>query len=227
MKKKILEKGIDSSKFFMLENWVDTNFIKPVSKKKSLKKLLGFVDEDRIVLYSGNLGEKQGLEILIDVAEKLSRYNHIKIVLCGEGALKPRLQEKMKEMNIENVHFLSLQPYEKLSEFLSIADLHLVLQKKVASDLVMPSKLTTILGVGGVAIVSAMPNTNLFEVISNNEIGIIIDPENPMALFESIIENIDNDNFRIKSNARLYAESNLNRDSILRRFNDLILKMCT
>ena len=227
MKKKIVAKGIDASKFFMLENWVDTNFIKPVSKENSLKKSLGFDEKDRIVLYSGNLGEKQGLEILLEVAKKLSIYDNIKVVLCGEGALKPKLQEKVKEMKIKNVYFLSLQPYEKLSEFLSIADLHLVLQKKAASDLVMPSKLTTILGVGGVAIVSAMPNTNLFEVISEHNIGIIIDPENAVALYESIIKNINNDNLKIKANARSYAESNLNRDNILGRFNDLIIKICS
>jgi len=93
--------------------------------------------------------------------------------------------------------------------------LHLVLQKGGASDLVMPSKLSTILAVGGVAIVSALSGTGLYSYVNDNGIGIIIEPENQEALERGIQQAILTDQEQIKRNARLYAEKYLAIDSNL------------
>src|SRR5690606_22871706 len=63
MKKKILAKGIPESKYIMFPNWVDEQAIKPLPPEQSLRTEWGIPLDDKVVLYSGNLGEKQGLEI--------------------------------------------------------------------------------------------------------------------------------------------------------------------
>jgi colanic acid biosynthesis glycosyl transferase WcaI len=99
-----------------------------------------------------------------------------------------------------------------------MADIHLVLQKGKATDLVMPSKLTNILSVGGTAIISACLNSTLFEIISSNGIGFPIEPENSHALVEAIQSVLLNDDGKISTNARVYAENFLSIDKIMCRY---------
>jgi colanic acid biosynthesis glycosyl transferase WcaI len=218
MKKNLIGKGIDEKKFINLPNWVDLDFVKPLSRQQSLKKELRFSDQDKIVLYSGNLGEKQGLEIIVGVAERLKDRKDINFLLAGEGAAKRKLMEMVDQRKLDNVKFLPLRPYEELNRFLNMADLHLVLQKKGASDLVLPSKLNTILAAGGVPVITAASNTTLFDLAVNRQLGILIEPESEDALYDAIIRNIDKDNSEISLNARQYACENLSISNILKPF---------
>jgi colanic acid biosynthesis glycosyl transferase WcaI len=119
---------------------------------------------------------------------------------------------------LKNFFFLPLQPYEQLSKLLAMADVHLILQKKSASDLVMPSKLTGILACGGLAIVSAVENTSLFDVVKSNNLGIIIEPESVDALEEGINLSLQKGNEDLKKNALIYATKFLEKESILTQF---------
>ena len=82
-----------------------------------------------------------------------------------------------------------------------MADVHLVLQKDGASDLVMPSKLSTILAVGGVAIVTARPGASLFSIIDSNIAGLLIEPDSQSALDAAITYSISNGTKEMKINS--------------------------
>ncbi|HEX8546122.1 MAG TPA: WcaI family glycosyltransferase [Cytophagaceae bacterium] len=224
MKNNILKKGVKESAYFSLPNWVDTDFIKPVDKNNPLKKRLGFAEEDKIVLYSGNIGEKQGLELLIEVAENFKDQPEVFFVFVGEGAYKAKLIEVVTEKNLKNVKFFSLQPYEDLPYLLGLADVHLVLQKKVASDLVLPSKLMSVLSAGGLAIVSATENTTLYNLITNEKMGIIVEPENSTALSKAIEGALFANNETLKANARSFALRDLHIDHILGKLEEFLQK---
>jgi colanic acid biosynthesis glycosyl transferase WcaI len=221
MKKKILNKGFPESKYLNLPNWVDTVFIRPMPVEQSLRSRLGFGAEEKIVLYSGNLGEKQGLEIIIQAAELLKDISNLRIVIAGEGAAKRRLEELTKNKQLKNIYFMSLMPYQDLPAFLNMADIHLVLQKKEASDLVLPSKLCSILSVGGVSVVSALEDTTLYNLVKDNNLGMVIEPESATALANAINELIDSSPIeQIKINARNYALQNLSIGQILGNFEE-------
>jgi colanic acid biosynthesis glycosyl transferase WcaI len=218
MKKRVALKGIPKEKITLLPNWVDTEFIKPGVRNNSLRKEWGFKDDDKIILYSGNIGDKQGLELMIPVAEKLKINKSIFFVFCGEGSAKNRLITLAEEKNLDNIKFYGLQPYEKLDQLLSVADIHLVLQKRAAADLVFPSKLMSILSAGGLAIVSAAQDTNLYDFVSDHNIGLVVSPENENNIAEIILENISKDHSVIKANAREFALTHLNPNNILAKF---------
>jgi colanic acid biosynthesis glycosyl transferase WcaI len=220
MRRKIEAKGVDGKRLLLFPNWVDDNVIKPLSKEQSLRKEFNLPEDAKVVLYSGNLGEKQGLEIIIDVAKQLSHRKDIRFLIVGAGGGRERLVQLANNAHLLNVDFHPLQPYEKLSALLATADVHLVLQKKSASDLVMPSKLTGILSAGGCAIVSAVHGTSLYEVISDNELGILIDPESVDSLKNGIEKALCEDLQVYKTNARQFSKKYLNKDSILRQFNN-------
>jgi colanic acid biosynthesis glycosyl transferase WcaI len=100
-----------------------------------------------------------------------------------------------------------------------MADVHLVLQKGDASDLVMPSKLTTILSVGGLALVTANANTSLGEVMNQHQMGVVIEPENEDTLKDAILRCCSEDYTQERVNARRFAEINLNKDNILKELS--------
>lgn len=218
MRDRIERKGVSPDKLVMLPNWVDTADICPLSVEQSLRKEFDIPLEDKVVLYSGNMGEKQGLDTLIEVAELLREQKNIHFVLVGSGAGKDKLINMVADKQLENVKFFPLQPYDRLSALLAMADVHLVLQKKSASDLVMPSKLTGILAAGGCSIVTATHGTSLYEIVEENNMGILCEPESVQELKMAIEKALYSDTAVVRTNARTYAENYLNKDKILSRF---------
>lgn len=227
MKQKIVDKGISDSHIVLNPNWVDAKVIYPMQKSESLRKELGFKAEDQIVLYSGNLGEKQGLENIIEVAKDSRHIPNRFFVIVGEGGGKGKLIQLAEDANLSNVKFFPLQPYEKLSALLAMADLHLVLQKKAAADLVMPSKLTSILAAGGCALVTAEQGTSLYDTVANYGLGITALPEDLDDLKDKINWAFNNDLNFYKSNARKYATQYLDKENILERFSDTLFSLST
>ncbi|MCE7053698.1 WcaI family glycosyltransferase [Algoriphagus sp. AGSA1] len=224
MERKIASKGIAKEKQWLFPNWVDINFITPLSKEESLRSRFGLDLTDKVILYSGNMGEKQGLEQILDVALKFRQQPDIQFVIVGNGGAKKRLEEAAVKMGLDNVRFFPLQPYEDLSRLLAVADVHLVLQKKEASDLVMPSKLTGILSAGGLALITAVEGTSLYDVVHEHHMGVLIEPGSVEALYEGIVECLHStDSEQIKANAREYALRFLAKDAVLGSFEEKLL----
>jgi colanic acid biosynthesis glycosyl transferase WcaI len=198
-----------------IPNWVDTDIFHPIKEKSMLKSEWGFDPTDKLVLYSGSIGEKQGLESLISIAKKLEWNISIKFIICGNGPYKEKLRQLSEENQLSNMFFMALQPLHIFNNFLNMVDIHLVLQKKMASDLMMPSKLSSIWSTGGLAIVTAEQGSSLRSMINENKMAVVIDCENEALLMDSILDCCENDYNDENLNCRKYAEKFLNKQNIL------------
>ncbi|NTS39544.1 WcaI family glycosyltransferase [Flavisolibacter sp. BT320] len=202
----------------LFPNWVDTKQFYPIAEKALLKKEYGFAPTDKVVLYSGAIGEKQGLEAILHAANALQQHSDLKFVICGSGPYKQKLADLTAELKLANITFLPLQPFESLNRFLNMADVHLVLQKADAADLVMPSKLTTILAIGGMVIATAKEGTSLFEVVTGHDMGLVIEPGDQALLNAAILQTLCEGNEVQKENARKYAQNFIAIDGIFSHF---------
>ena len=218
MIQKIVAKGIPALKCVLFPNWVDRAFIRPLPVSQSLRAEFGLRDTDRVVLYSGSLGEKQGLDIILKVAYHLRHHKDLYFLIVGSGGAEQKLIEQAKAQQLTQVKFSPLQPYEKLSALLATADIHLVLQRQSASDLVLPSKLTGILAAGGFSLVTAVPHTSLYDLVETHQVGIVIEPESADALQTGIERALATDLQPYRDNARHYAQTHLDKDVILKDF---------
>ena len=63
---------------------------------------------DRVVLYSGAIGEKQGLESILYIAESFKDVTDLKFIICGSGPYKRKLEDLKNDLEVDNVIFLSL-----------------------------------------------------------------------------------------------------------------------
>lgn len=168
MRDKLRQKGVKPEKMVVIRNWVDTNDIHPMMGPSPLRAEYGIADDSFVVLYAGNVGVKQGLGLIPDIAETLKAHRDITFVIAGEGPEKNDLQARCREM--DNVRFLPLQPKERLCALLSMADLHLLPQMKDIADLVLPSKLGGMLASGRACAVMADPGTELFEFLNGSAV---------------------------------------------------------
>ncbi|MFI5131988.1 MAG: WcaI family glycosyltransferase [Chitinophagales bacterium] len=222
---KIKNKGIAAANCLLFPNWVDETLIHPITKEKSLRSELGLSGSDKVVLYSGNLGEKQGLENIIEAAKYFRENPSVKFVIVGSGGAELKLKEAATQAGLSNIHFHQLVSYEKLPALLAIADVHLVLQKKNAADLVMPSKLTSILAAGGCPIVTAAEGSTLYKLIHKNEMGIVVEPDDHRELARGIRFALENSLENFRNNARYYAGKYLSKEAILKNWEFALQKL--
>ena len=159
MRGKILEKGVDEMRLRVIRNWVDLAKIRFVDGPNGYRRTLGIPGEAFVVLYSGNVGLKQALHILLDAARHLADRPDVVFVISGDGPEKAGLERRYAML--ENLFFLPTQPEEKLCELLNLADLHVIPQDAKAADLVLPSKLGGILASGRPVAITADPGTEL------------------------------------------------------------------
>src|SRR5262245_26901199 len=89
---RLREKGVAEARLGFLPNWVDTNLIKPLRGGNTLRASLGVTADTRVLLYAGNMGEKQGLEAIVEVAREFEPLDKALFLMCGDGAARPRIE---------------------------------------------------------------------------------------------------------------------------------------
>ena len=218
---RLSNKGVDDITQVLFPNWVDIDHIYPLEFRSPYREELEIPISNIVFLYSGNMGEKQGLEIIVESARRLTEQKNITFVMCGHGAAYTRLRKLAEGLN--NIHWLLLQPLNKLNDLLNIADIHFLPQRADAADLVMPSKLTGMLASGKPVLATALPDTQVAQVLEST--GIIVPPENLSLLVDAIVDLANNTELRqnLGANARNYAVKHLSKDAILGRFEESIL----
>jgi len=155
-KQAVHERGVSNKK---LEYWPQyaEDFYKPVKRNNTVQELIP-ADEKFNIIFAGNIGEAQGLYILIDVAQKLkSDSANIRFVIVGDGRFKKTLIEKTLAENIADMFlFLDKQPPEKIPELFAWCDVALIiLAKSKVFSYTLPAKTQSCLASGIPVLVSA------------------------------------------------------------------------
>ena len=216
-------KGVLDQNLIFFPNWADTDFVTPNVDGSSLRSKWGVTEDETVVLYAGNIGKKQGLEVVVKAAKALKQDAKVKFFIVGSGAHVDQLKQLASEAELDNLAFKPLQAWEDVPAMLAMADVHLVVQKKGAADVVLPSKLTNILSAGGNALVTAEKETEL-GLLEEKYPGIYkrIEPEDDDMFISALEEMVDkcraSKQKQVNQVARDYAVSNLNRDMVLSRF---------
>jgi colanic acid biosynthesis glycosyl transferase WcaI len=213
---RLVEKGVSPDRIRLVENWVNLDVVTPLGMPSVYRAELGLREGACVVLYSGNMAEKQGLEIVVEAARLLGARRDICFVLCGDGPARSTIEQL--SAGLQNVRLLTLQPAERLNELLNLADIHVLPQRAEVADFVMPSKLTNMLASGRPVVATAALGTQVDTVV--RQCGIVV-PPGDVAAFAKAIASLADDPARrhaMGRAAREYAEANWARDEILSRF---------
>jgi glycosyltransferase involved in cell wall biosynthesis len=139
----IKQKGNFEKKIIYFPNWAeDSNIHKEIINVGGIAPFHDFTKDDFILLFAGNLGEAQNLDMLIEAANLVREIINIKWVFVGDGRRRVFLKNKVRELSLEkNVFFPGRFPLETMPSFMKMADILLVsLKDEEIFNLTVPAK---------------------------------------------------------------------------------------
>ncbi len=184
MRARIISKGVNSSKIFIVRNSVDVPPPGSPSPPLNLEVIRAIRANFRFVLlHAGNLGFYGAWDILIAAARQLENDN-IGLVFVGDGAERARLESLAA--GAANIRFLPFFPSADIPSVLAAPDAHIVTIKLGLQGVVVPSKMFGILAAGKPIVAVAPDDTDVVTLGAHHGFAVCVDPSDPAALASAI-----------------------------------------
>lgn len=155
------------------------------------RELLRWSPESRVVLHAGNMGQKQGLENVVDTAALVASHSDddLLFVLLGDGNARRELERRAA--GVPTIRFMDPLPDEEFRVALRCADVLLVNERVGVKEMAVPSKLTTYFA-SGTPVVAAVDRQGITaQEIESTGTGVVVPSGDPDALASSIRSLLD------------------------------------
>ncbi len=180
-----------------------------------------------IVAHSGNMGVKQGLDVVLGAAALSRDRTDIVYLLVGDGSVRRELEAQSAAMGLDNIKFIPLLPRQQFHELLAAADLTLITQQRSVADIVFPSKTVTLMTAGCPILASVNPGSEVARIVGQSGAGIVVSPEDPSELVESVVR-LERDRSRLtqmSESGRRYAHEHWDEFRTLPRMESELLRV--
>ena len=187
---------------------MEKNFVPEISDDGSFK-----------VIFTGNIGTAQGLQILPKTAALLKSEN-IKFVMVGDGRYLEEFNIEVQNNGVENAFIMvPRQPAERIPELLAVCDVaFLSFQDAELWIMTIPAKLQSYMACGMPVIASAQGETK--RVIEDAECGICTPIGDAEALAEAIKNLMTADLSKLGKNSRDYFEKNFDKRMLMEQIEE-------
>ena len=205
----------------VIPNFVDTDVIRPGDRMTALRSELD-IGAEIVVLYAGNVGFSQSLEMVVDAAKVLPS---LTFVINGDGAARSSLVERAA--GVGNVRFSGYQPADRLPEVLATGDIHLVPLKAGLGRVSVPSKTYSILAAGRPVLAAIDAGTEVPRILAESGGGVCVPPDDPAALREALQRLADDGagRERMAVAGRRWVEAAASPTAVARAYADLIVEL--
>lgn len=220
MLKSFRAKGVPDSKLVYFPNAIDLNSDEPGPVRGEFRKRHDLREDEFLAIYAGNLGVKQGLEVLLHTAPLL-RDRRIRLLICGDGAQREVLAAQAQEMKLPNFSMLPLQAGRDYRALLVDADLCFITQQAGAGNSFFPSKLLGLLAESRPVVTVAAPECELALSLAEGNFGVNVPPGRPQELAD-LLDGLANDPQRLAefgAAGRRYVEQ-FAKSRVMRKFAD-------
>lgn len=227
-KRNIIEKGVPKNKIEVVYNWVDQDSIHPIDDMENPLFDEFNISKDKFrIVYAGNLGHAQNLDIVIRAAEILRNNHQIEFLIFGKGGIEDDLKKNIKEKKLENVRVLPLQPYERVSYVYSLGNACLVSCKAGLGGSALPSKTWSILSTGR-PVIASFDEGELKEILETNNMGLFTQADNVVDFVSGIITLATNTQKSIQmgKNGREFILSNLSKEVAVAKYVNIVKDVC-
>jgi colanic acid biosynthesis glycosyl transferase WcaI len=205
----------------VIPNFVDTDFIRPQDRMTALRRELG-IGSQTVVLYAGNVGFSQSLEMVIETASAMPS---LMFLINGDGAARPALQHLAD--GLTNVRFSGYQPIDRLSEVLATGDIHLVPLKRGLGRVSVPSKTYSILAAGRPVLASIDPGTEVPRILAESGGGLSVPPDDAL-VFQGALQHLADDagaRSTMSAAGRRWVEQAASPAAVAQAYVDLIVEL--
>jgi colanic acid biosynthesis glycosyl transferase WcaI len=193
MRERLIDKGVPEEKLGLYYNWIDVEEAAGTPRKKgAFRGAHSHGPNKFIVAYAGNIGIKQGVDVLVEVAAKLRDDSRFHFFIIGDGADKPRLMQVAAQQNLDNLSFVPFLSQQEYFDMLNDIDLSFVAQRAGTGNVFFPSKLLGIMAMGKPLLISADPESELARVIARTRSGLVAragDVDSIVAHLRRVVDN--------------------------------------
>ncbi|MBM3637914.1 MAG: glycosyltransferase family 4 protein [Actinobacteria bacterium] len=202
----------------VIPNFVDSEAIAPGNRMTDYRRELSIGDET-VVLYSGNVGYSQSLELLIDAAR---HFPDVTFLVNGDGSARDSLLVATE--GLANVRFGEYQPKERLSEVLATGDIHVVPLRRGLGSVSVPSKTYSILAAGRPVLAAIDADTEVTRILSASGAGLSVSPDDSEQFREGLRTLLeDRQGCEVMGAAgRKWVETHVSPQAVGRAYVDLI-----
>jgi len=215
-------KGVPSSKLEFIPNGADLEFFKEINNSNKINEEYNIKDKF-IVLYTGLLGFAQAPEVMIDAAKILENNKDIVFLIVGGGPLKKDLESKIKDLELDNVVLTGQRPREEMPVFVSRGDICLVPYKNSSTfQKNVPSKMFDYMASGKPIIINLEGAAS--DIIIKAQAGLVVEPENALALAKTI-EQLYNNRFlrkKMGNSGKVYVEKHYDKKKISKQLEIIL-----
>lgn len=186
MWERLYAKGLKPDKLDIFYNWIDVQMAVEAGEAGWFRQAHPAIADKFLVAYAGNIGVKQGLDVMVSAAEVLHDDPRIHFVLIGEGADRPRIAQLIEEKQLENLTLMSFLDGDGYYSMLEDVNALLVAQRTNTGNVFFPSKLLGIMAKGRPLLVAADLDSELAQVIAEVGCGLVSPAEDAAGLASNI-----------------------------------------
>ena len=222
------EKGIPADKVVVVYNWVDSDAVVPIAKEENpLFEEFGLNREKFHVVYAGNLGNAQNINIVVDAAARLRDNENVEFVVFGSGGLESDIRALIETEGLKNLRLLPLQPVERVKYVYSLGDVCLVSCKEGLGGSAMPSKTWSILSCGR-PVLANFDEGELQMILTKNQLGVFTKAGDLEGFVEAISQLAAEPEKCEKMGARgrQFILDNLTKDAGTRKYAEVLRSVC-
>jgi colanic acid biosynthesis glycosyl transferase WcaI len=221
MRQNIQGKIQNSDHVILLPYWIDFNvFKKDDQARKRFRERLSLRNDCLLVGYAGNIGKKQNLDYLLNIAVSSNLDSKVHFFIAGEGAEKYRIKNYLEKMHLNKITLLPLLQGQDYIDFLNGIDLSYISQDENADKIFIPSKLYKTLSCGSPVICIADKNSELAKIIAEAQAGFVLtfaDLDHTIYLLNMLSKN-KQQIYDMRNKAYLFAYNEFNKQKIILEF---------
>lgn len=225
IKDNIIEKGVPSQKVYTIYNWIDETAVKRIGRKdNSIFERFGLSRDKFYVLYAGNIGKAQNLEVIINAAKRLESTPEIQFVIVGNGEDKDYYIDRTEKMQLNNIQYFPLQPYSDVSMVYSLGDISVVSCKAGVGSTALPSKTYSIMATKTPIIACYDNNSSLTNLISDSGCGYSVLPNDDAKLAKYIEKLLKNPELakELGDNGYKYLINHFTKKNAINKYNECL-----
>lgn len=227
MRDQIISKPVSADKVTLFTAPADRDLflVQRNTEGKSFRSTHGLIGSF-LVVHSGNMGVKQGLDVVLGAAELSRHYPDIVYLLVGDGAMRSQLEDSAKARKLSNIRFLPVQSQQQFSQLLAAADLALITQQRSVANILFPSKTVSLMAAGCPIVASVNEQSEVARVVEKSGAGIVIEAEDPVSLFQIVVSLKEYRELTTMSEAgRRYARAHWDEDLTFPRMEAELMKV--
>lgn len=220
--------GVDAGRIRRVRNW--TRVDPPTVERTVVRERLGLPQEAIVCLHSGNMGNKQSLENVVECARLAAESDQrLLFVLAGDGSQRSYLEQLAARYRLPNLRLLPLQPVDLFSSVLAAADVLLVNQRGSIRDMSLPSKLTSYFAVGKPIVAAVQPTSEAAREIEASGGGLVVAPDEPKVLLDALQRLADDEDLcaQMGKSAHTWSAAEISKAAAMDGYKQLLTLVLT